>query len=91
VEPSVHDHLNAAAFALALAGKGLESMPVASGDLAAATRAMVDQIDMICTRIIAKLDPVACRDDGYPNVSAGVDAHQHHRYRKESAGGTNPR
>jgi hypothetical protein len=70
VEPSVTDHLNAAATALALATKGRQSMPVASGELAAATRAMVDQIDMICTRTIAKLDPLACRDDGYPSVPA---------------------
>jgi Domain of unknown function (DUF222) len=79
VELSVHDHLNAAAFALAFAGKGLESMPVASGELAVTSRALLDQLDMICTRIIAKLDPVACRDDGYPNVAAFVDAHTNSR------------
>jgi hypothetical protein len=74
VEPSVHDHLNAAATALALAGKGLESMPVTSGELAATTRAILDQLDMICTRIIAKVNPVTCRDDGYPSVAAWVEA-----------------
>jgi Domain of unknown function (DUF222)/HNH endonuclease len=79
VEPSVADHLNAAATALALATKGLESMPVASGELAVTTRAIVDQIDMVCTRIIAKLDPVACRDEGYPNAPAWVDAHTNTR------------
>jgi Domain of unknown function (DUF222)/HNH endonuclease len=79
VEPSVRDHLNAAAVALALAAKGLESMPVASGELVVTSRAILDQLDMICTRIIAKTDPVVCRDDGYPNVAAWVDANTNSR------------
>ncbi len=79
VERSVLDHINAAATALALATKGLESMPVACGELVVATRAIVDQIDMICTRTIAKLDPPTCRDEGYPNVAAWVDANTNTR------------
>ena len=60
MEPSVLDLLNTAASALAAAANGLRNVQLASGELAAATRALVDQTDILCTRTIAKLEVESC-------------------------------
>jgi Domain of unknown function (DUF222)/HNH endonuclease len=69
VEQSVLDLLNAAASAVAAAAEGLRNVSVASAELATASRALVDQTDILCTRTIAKLDVESCRNEGQRDLS----------------------
>jgi hypothetical protein len=69
VSSYVLDHLAAAASALSLAMRDLGTTPLASGDVVAAARAIVDQAEFMCTRSVAVFEPDVCREDGFANVS----------------------
>jgi hypothetical protein len=47
----------------------LGTSPLASGDVVAAARAIVDQAEFMCTRSVAVFGSDVCREDGFANVS----------------------
>ena len=63
------DHLTVASIAMQAAVRDLGFVVDGSCELVAAARAIVDLADIVCTRTVAALDPVAVRDLGYPSVS----------------------
>jgi hypothetical protein len=69
VNSSVLDDLATAASALSLAMTDLGTTPLASGDVVAAARAIVDQAEIMCTRSVAVLNRETCQEDGFANVS----------------------